>query len=141
MNQFVVTATSDENGVVHAEVNMGQWIISDETDESHVLWHEVEVTTDDIELNLSYTVSVWVNGTIWAIDGLNELLLDLNSTNLPIFQKKLERLLPMLRSKARSGMIILESISDENGTFAFRMPENLVFHVTASSFAGISATH
>ena len=139
LNQFVVTATSDENGVVHAEVNMGQWIISDETDESHVLWHEVEVTTDDIELNLSYTVSVWVNGTIWAIDGLNELLLDPQFNEPSDIPEEVREAATNVKVEARSGMIILESISDENGTFAFRMPENLVFHVTASSFAGISS--
>ena len=64
LNQYVVTATSDENGMVHAEVDMGQWIISDESDGEFVLYHEVEVTTDDIELNLSYAVSVWLNGTV-----------------------------------------------------------------------------
>ena len=42
LNQFTVTAISDENGVVHAEVDMGQWIIH-ETNDTHVLWHEVEV--------------------------------------------------------------------------------------------------
>ena len=124
---------------MHAEVNMGQWIISDETDESHVLWHEVEVTTDDIELNLSYTVSVWVNGTIWAIDGLNELLLDPQFNEPSDIPEEVREAATNVKVEARSGMIILESISDENGTFAFRMPENLVFHVTASSFAGISS--
>ena len=44
-----------------------------------------------------------------------------------------------VKVEARSGMIVLESISDQNGSFAFRMPENLVFHVTASSFAGTSS--
>ena len=72
LNQFVVTGVSDENGIVHVEIDMGEWIISDETDSDYVLWHEVEVTEEDIELSLTYAVSVWVNGTIWIQTGLNE---------------------------------------------------------------------
>ena len=139
LNQFTVTAVSDENGVVHAEVDMGQWIISDETNDTHVLWHEVEVTTDDLELNLSYAVSVWVNGTIWAIPGLNDLLLDPQFNEPSDVPEEMREAASNVKVEARSGMIILESISDQNGSFAFRMPENLVFHVTASSFAGTSS--
>ena len=134
LNQFVVTATSDENGVVHAEVDMGQWIISDENDDDYVLWHEIEVTTDDVELNLSYAVSVWVNGTIWSFD--EEILQDPQFNTPSDVPEELREPATNVKIEARSGMIILESISDMNGTYSFRMPETLVFHLTAESFAG-----
>ena len=137
LNQYLVTAVSDENGVVHAEVDMGQWIISDETDDDYVLWHEVEITTDDVELNLSYSVSVWVNGTVWVFD--EEILQD-PQYNVPAdVPEELRDIATNVRVQARSGMIVLESISDSNGSYSFRMPETLVFHMTAESFAGSSA--
>ena len=134
LNDYSVTAVSDENGVVHAEVAMGQWIISDETDENYVLWHEVEVTTDDVELNLNYSVSVWVNGTIWAFD--EEILQDPQFNNTPAdVPVELREAASNVGIEARSGLIVLESTSDSNGTYSFRLPEDLVFHITAQSFA------
>ena len=44
LNPIEITATSDENGIVYAEIGNGNWIISDETDEEFVLWHEIEST-------------------------------------------------------------------------------------------------
>ena len=134
LNQYVVTATSDENGMVHAEVDMGQWIISDESDGEFVLYHEVEVTTDDIELNLSYAVSVWLNGTVWVFD--EEVLRTdpaySTPEELPLELK--EPATKKINLEARSGQIKFETSTDENGTYSFRIPENLVFHITAESF-------
>ena len=130
LNQYVVTATSDENGVVHAEIDMGEWIISDETDEDYVLWHEVIVTDEDVELNLTYAVSVWVNGTVFVQAGENE-----------------QDMVPATSSvtngggvtvTARSGNIIMESRTDGNGSYSFRMPAGVEFHVTAKSFGDAS---
>ena len=69
LNSYDVTAVSDENGTVYAEIGMGEWIISDESDDEYVLWHQFELSNDDLEFNLPYAVSVWVNGTIWAGPG------------------------------------------------------------------------
>ena len=121
LNQFVVTGVSDENGIVHVEIDMGEWIISDETDSDYVLWHEVEVTEEDIELSLTYAVSVWVNGTIWIQTGLNE--------------QDREPATNIVTVEARSGNILMESRTDGNGSYSFRMPAGVEFHVTADSFA------
>ena len=134
LNQYVVTAESDENGVVYVEIDMGQWIISDETDENFVLWHEVEVTTDDLELDLDYAVSVWLNGTIWSFD---ELLITTGQfdtpSDIPVEDREGASNVGV---EARSGMIVLETISDSNGSYSLRLPEGVVFHVTVDSFFG-----
>ncbi len=134
LNQYVVTAESDDNGVVYVEIDMGQWIISDETDENFVLWHEVEVTTDDLELDLDYAVSVWLNGTIWSFD---ELLITTGQfdtpSDIPVEDREGASNVGV---EARSGMIVLETISDSNGSYSLRLPEGVVFHVTVDSFFG-----
>ena len=145
LNAYEVTAVSDENGVVHAEIDMGQWIISDETDEEYVLWHEFEATTEDLEFNLSYSVSVWINGTIWAGPGKDagyiENILENSDYNVPSDIPKVDLVgASGVNIFARSGLIVLESTSDENGAYSFRMPENMVFHVTAETFAGATNT-
>ena len=71
---------------------------------------------------------------------LNDLLLDPQFNEPSDVPPEMREAASNVKVEARSGMIILESISDQNGSFAFRMPENLVFHVTASSFAGTSVT-
>ena len=121
LNQYVVTGVSDENGIVHVEIDMGEWIISDETDEDYVLWHEVEVTEEDIELSLTYAVSVWINGTLYVQTGENE--------------QDREPATNVVTVEARSGNILMESRTDGNGSYSFRMPAGVVFHVTAESFA------
>ena len=67
------------------------------------------------ELNLSYAVSVWVNGTIWAIPGLNDLLLDPQFNEPADVPEEMREAATMWVT--RSGMIVLESISDQNGSF------------------------
>ena len=86
----------------------------------YVLWHEVEVTEEDIELSLTYAVSVWVNGTIWIQTGLNE--------------QDREPATNIVTVEARSGNILMESRTDGNGSYSFRMPAGVEFHVTADSF-------
>lgn len=124
LNPAVVTATSDENGVVHVEILMGEWIISDETDEDYVLWHEVEVTEEDVELNLTYAVSVWVNGTVFVQAGMNVQDMEPATNSVTV--------------TARSGNIVMESRTDGNGSYSFRMPAGVQFHVTAQSFGDAS---
>ncbi|MDC3298204.1 hypothetical protein OAU99_02385 [Candidatus Poseidoniaceae archaeon] len=144
LNTYEVTAVSDANGTVHAEIDMGQWIISDESDEDYVLWHELELTTEDVELTLPYAVSVWINGTIWAGPGKEvgfiETLLEDPQFNVPADIPKQELVgASGVNIEARSGMIVLESTSDVNGSYSFRMPEGMEFHVSARTFVGMSS--
>jgi asparagine N-glycosylation enzyme membrane subunit Stt3 len=144
LNSYDVTAVSDENGVVHAEVNMGQWIISDESDDDYVLWHELEVTEEDLELNLTYAVSVWINGTIWAGPGKEvgfiENILQDPQYNVPADIPKQDLVgASGVLIEARSGMIVLDSVSDVNGSYSFRMPEGMEFHVSARTFVGTTS--
>ena len=140
LNEYSVYAVSDENGTVHAEVNMGQWVISDESDEDYVLWHEVEVTTEDLAFELEYAVSVWINGTIWAFDqflvgpAVDQFA---SPSDIPEFDADGMALLEgasNVEITARSGLIVLETSSDSNGSYSLRLPEGMLFHITADSF-------
>ena len=140
----VVESTSDENGVVHTEIFMGEWIISDENNESYVLWHEVDVTDSDIELNLSYAVSAWVNGTVWVIPEYEELLEDPQFNNLSDIPVELRNPATSpsnqpVSVQARSGNIILETeTGDDDGTYSFRLPVGTEFHITVDTFEGLT---
>ena len=134
LNEYSVTAVSDENGVVYAEIDMGEWIISDETDSTYVLWHEFEITTDDLVIDLDYSVSVWLNGTVWSFD---ELLVTTGQFESPSEIPPNDReAATNVGVQARSGAIILSATTDDNGTYALRLPEGVQFHVTADTFAG-----
>ena len=138
LNEFKITADSDENGVVYVEIPMGQWIISDETNDDYVLWHEIEVTTEDVALDLEYVVSVWVNGTIWSYDELlvSEGLYE-SPSDIPEGDREAASNVGIT---ARSGLIVLETISDKNGSYSLRLPEGVIFHVTADSFLNSDRT-
>lgn len=134
LNDYSVSAVSDENGIVYAEIDMGEWIISDETDPDYVLWQEFEITTEDLELDLNYSVSVWVNGTVWSFD---ELLISTGQFNSPSEIPEIDReAATNVDVEARSGAIILSATTDSNGTYSLRLPEGIQFHITADTFAG-----
>ena len=140
LNDITVTAQSDENGFVHAEVFMGDWVISDETDENFVLWHELEVAGEDVELDLTYAVSAWVNGTVWAIPGLADLMQDPQYNTPSDIPMEMREPAGNVNVEARSGNIIFETTTDElNGTYSIRMPAGVEFHINVQSFAGVTS--
>ena len=140
LNDYSVTAIS-ENGTVFAELDMGDWIISDQNDESYILWAELEVRDVDINMSGTYAVSVWYNGTIYAppidvqneyssLDSIPQDILDNHRANGVTIQ-------------ARSGGIMFSDVSSlensstsefEKGTFSIRIPAGRVFHITAEHF-------
>ena len=137
LNPMEITAVSDENGVVYAEIGNGDWIISDENDQEFVLWHEIELDDEDVELNLSYAVSVWINGTVWSIPDLDDLL------NNPEYNYDTPSDIPIgmrnpatntVTVTARSGNIVLESRTDDGANYSILMPAGLEFHVTATHY-------
>ena len=137
LNPIEITATSDENGIVYAEIANGNWIISDETDEEFVLWHEIDIDNQDIELDLSYAVSVWINGTVWVIPDLEDLLNDPEfgyETASDVPEGMREKATNTVTVTARSGNIILESRTNSDGNYSILMPAGVEFHVTADTF-------
>ena len=123
LNPIVVTATSDENGVVYAEIGNGNWIISDETDEEFVLWHEINLDNRDI-VELPYAVSVWINGTAWVIPELETLLNDPElgyETPYDVDIDLREKATNTVTVTARSGNIVLESRTDSNGNYSLHV--------------------
>ena len=135
------TAVSDENGVVSVELYPGSWIVSDESDENYVLWNEFDIDSDDLVLNLTYAVSVWLNGTVYSVtlEGqslLNEGVFNSTTEMMDSNQSGLFDTASNVRVQARSGAITLESITSFDGNYSLRLPENLVFHITTEQFAG-----
>ena len=134
LNPIQFTATSDENGVVYVEIDMGMWIISDESDETYVLWDEREVTSEDLSITLEYAISVTLEGTIWSFD--QELLTIPGNDEPSDIEPDLLEGASNVLLEARSGNIILDTVTDDNGSFEIRLPAGKVFHLNADTFAG-----
>ena len=130
---YVTNATSDENGQVYIEIDRGEWIVSDESDEQYVLWDEIEVTTEDLNLTMSYAESVWVNGTVYAVP---ENILESVGGVENMTQEMLSNHVAsnILTVEARSGSIMMSDTTDMNGTYSLRLPGSRVFHITADAY-------
>jgi len=142
---IIETAVSDENGIVTVELFTGSWIVSDENDEEYVLWNEFDLESEDMEFDLTYSVSVWINATLYSVRAEGETLLDNgetleNLTNVYLDDPSNATIEPAsnVKIEARSGSIVIDTISDFNGNYSMRLPENMVFHVTADRFSGSS---
>ncbi|RAH14247.1 MAG: hypothetical protein CMB20_003610 [Methanobacteriota archaeon] len=146
LEPLIETAVSDENGVVSVELYPGSWIVSDESDENYVLWNEFDIDSDDLVLNLTYAVSVWLNGTVYSVTSEGQSLLNegvFNSTTemMDSNQSGLFDTASSVRVQARSGAITLESITSFDGNYSLRLPENLVFHITSDQQRAGSNTY
>ncbi|MDP6870313.1 MAG: STT3 domain-containing protein [Candidatus Poseidoniaceae archaeon] len=133
LNPYVETATSDENGSIDIELDIGEWVISDESDENYVLWSEVEIVDSDLNMNLEYGISVWINGTVWSFD---ESLLTLPEYDSPLdIPSEFVEPATSVTVEARSGSILIESFATD-GNYSLRLPAGKEFHVTVDSFLG-----
>ena len=61
-----IDVVSYENGVVYVELPVGEWSVSDNSDEDYILIEEIKVEDSDLTLDFTYSTSVWVNGSIDA---------------------------------------------------------------------------
>ena len=130
--------TSNASGMIHVELTQGTWIASDDGDDLHVLWQEVEVSSDNQSgITWDYTESAWVNGTVY-LPNLETDLDNLTSANFD--EGKYEKASTSLYVHFRSGNIDLEAVTNITGQFSMRLPVDRTFHVTAiDSFSKASA--
>jgi len=137
-----IDVVSDENGVVFVELPIGEWSISDNSDEDYILIEEVKVEDSDMTLDFTYATSVWVNGSIdapktagftyeeWVALPAEEKLYD-NASSVPV--------------RFHGNGLEFTAITDQFGEFSQRLPAGMTFNLNAqssvSSFAaGASVT-
>jgi len=121
--------TANASGVLQVELTQGTWIASDDGDDLHVLWQEIEVRSDNqTGMTWNYTESAWVNGTVYLPAADTDLA---NLTSVNFDSNKFETASTSLFIHFRSGNIDLETVTNITGAFSMRLPVDRAFHVTA----------
>ena len=125
-----IDVVSDENGMVYVELPVGEWSISDNTDEDYILTEEVEVGQSDLNLEFTYSTSVWVNGSVRApeVAGLTyEEWLE---------QPEEARVTEPARSAAvrfHGNGLDFTTVTDTFGNYSQRLPAGMTFNMNVQS--------
>jgi asparagine N-glycosylation enzyme membrane subunit Stt3 len=125
-----IDIVSDESGVVYVELPIGEWSISDNSDEDYILIEEVTVEDSDMTLDFTYATSVWVNGSIDApnIAGFNyeewlalpeDAKLYENASSVPV--------------RFHGNGLEFTVVTDQFGEFSQRLPAGMTFNLNAQS--------
>ena len=125
-----IEVVSDENGVVYVELPVGEWSVSDSSDEDYILIEEVKVEDSDMALDFTYSTSVWVNGSIQApnIAGFvyeewlelpEEAKLYENASSVPVL--------------FHGNGLEFTSVTNQFGEFSQRLPAGMTFNLNAQS--------
>ena len=125
-----IEAVSDENGIVYVELPVGEWSISDNSDEEYILIEEVMVEDSDMTLDFTYSTSVWVNGSIDApnIAGFtydewlalpDDAKLYENASSVPVV--------------FHGNGLEFTAVTDQFGEFSQRLPAGMTFNLNAQS--------
>jgi asparagine N-glycosylation enzyme membrane subunit Stt3 len=119
--------TSNETGYVRFESPMGHWIVSDMSNDTHMLWFDFELKEDDLELgDQTYIVAVNVSGQVvspddWAAWNENRSMehnfITVSGVNVTM----------------RSGNLVRYDVTDANGVFTARLPAGADFSMTTIS--------
>ncbi|MDP6011638.1 MAG: hypothetical protein QF707_07590, partial [Candidatus Poseidoniaceae archaeon] len=124
--------SSDENGLVEYESPWGHWIISDMSNETHMLWFDFELLEEDLVLdNQSYIVAVEVSGQVVAPD-------DWEVYNLHRDWEHHFENISGVNVTMRSGNLVLYDTTDYEGVFEARLPAGVEFSFTTVSPKKIS---
>ena len=125
-----IDVVSDENGVVVVELPIGEWSITDNSDEDYILIEEVVVEDSDLTLDFTYATSVWVNGSIdapntagftyqeWLSLPEAEKLYD-NASSVPV--------------RFHGNGLEFTTVTDQFGEFSQRLPAGMTFNLNAQS--------
>ena len=125
-----IDVVSDENGVVVVELPIGEWSISDNSDEDYILIEEVMVEDSDLTLDFTYATSVWVNGSIdapntagftyqeWLALPAEEKLYE-NASSVPV--------------RFHGNGLEFTAVTDQFGEFSQRLPAGMTFNLNAQS--------
>ncbi len=125
-----IEVVSDESGVVYVELPIGEWSVSDNSDEDYILIEEIKVEDSDLTLDFTYSTSVWVNGSIDApnIAGFTyEEWLELpedaklyeNASSVPV--------------RFHGNGLEFTVVTDQFGEFSQRLPAGMTFNLNAQS--------
>ncbi len=130
LGSMPIDVVSDENGVVVVELPIGEWSITDNSDEDYILIEEVMVDDSDLTLDFTYATSVWVNGSIdapntagftyqeWLSLPEAEKLYD-NASSVPV--------------RFHGNGLEFTTVTDQFGEFSQRLPAGMTFNLNAQS--------
>ncbi len=59
-----IVARDNGNGSYNVELPMGEWIVNSSLDENYLIYEELVIEDEDIDLDLYYQQSAWLNGTV-----------------------------------------------------------------------------
>jgi len=125
-----IEVVSDENGVVIVELPIGEWSISDNSDEEYILIEEVLIEDSDMTFDFTYSTSVWVNGSVDAPDlaGFtyeewlalpDDAKLYANASSVPVV--------------FHGNELEFTAVTDQSGEFSQRLPAGMTFNLNAQS--------
>ena len=121
---------SDENGVVKIELPVGEWEVSDNSDEDYILVEEFSVVDTDLTLDLTYSTSVWVNG---SIDAPQTAGFEYDEWLLLPDEEKLYENAKSVPVKFHGNNLEFTAVTDQFGNFSQRLPAGLTFNINAAS--------
>ena len=126
----VINQTSNENGLVLAELPLGDWIMKSKTNGDLLLWNEFSLTDEDLSLDiLEFSHAILVTGSLEKeVRDESETVVLQSLNEIPI--------------NFRSGSIEVVVESDENGEFELELPSGMEFDITTETPDGmVTAMH
>ena len=121
---------SDENGVIEIELPVGEWEVSDNSDEDYILIEEFTIEEMDMTLDMTYSTSVWVNGSIDAPNSAGFTYEDW--LNLPDEQKLYENA-SSVPVRFHGNNLEFVTVTDQFGEYSQRLPAGMTFNINAAS--------
>ena len=125
-----IDVVSDENGVVVVELPIGEWSISDNSDEDYILIEEVMVEDSDLTLDFTYATSVWVNG---SIDAPNTAGFTYQEWLALPAEEKLYENASLVPVRFHGNGLEFTAVTDQFGEFSQRLPAGMTFNLNAQS--------
>lgn len=133
-----VNATSDENGVVYAEIFFGVWDITDSENPEYVLFDQIdlEAESEDVYLNVTYAQAAYINGSIRYYPGSSEEYASWTETPE---ENKLEttEVASGLTVSLRNGALEFEATTNITGDFSIRVPSGFDYDMNTVSVTGM----
>ena len=125
-----IDVVSDENGVVVVELPIGEWSISDNSDEDYILIEEVMIEDSDLTLDFTYATSVWVNG---SIDAPNTAGFTYQEWLALPDEEKLYENASSVPVRFHGNGLEFTAVTDQFGEFSQRLPAGMTFNLNAQS--------
>ena len=126
---FSTEVTSDSEGIIAVELPSGEYTIEQTDVSDYYLFSSIEVTNEDTELDLSYSIASEISGTVLAYttefnDNWTPEEIAANSTQASL-----------LDVSFNSGEFSFTSVTDSEGNFSIVVPGDLDYVMKASTTA------